>query len=114
MRLLVRLGWMLIALFAVAQPLGALALASEVACSLSEDEPAEAENCPEEPCDDCPPGCPNCPCAPGLRSIVPVAALSVLGAAELGTAWSCQTQRALSSLDPPTIYRPPRSHRSVA
>jgi hypothetical protein len=113
-RPLVRLFSLLIALVAVAQPAGALALASEVACALSEHEQAEAEDCPEEPCDDCPAGCPNCPCAPGLRSIVPGASLSVLAAAELGTAWACQRQFVVSSLDPPSVYRPPRSARSVA
>jgi hypothetical protein len=71
----------------------------------------EHEQCPADgPCDDCPPGCPNCHCSAAVASVVPAAAASlatVLGAEMLPPC--LYATQAPAGPELPTLFRPPRA-----
>src|SRR5690242_11987201 len=74
-------------------------------------EQAHHETCPpDRPCDDCPPGCPQCHCSNGLRSVAPDAtspAASVLETAVNGVPAPARDKPPTPDL--PLPFRPPRS-----
>lgn len=72
---------------------------------------AEHEDpCPaDRPCDECPPGCPQCHCSNAMRSVVPpVGAPSLLLAETALSAAVAETSRAPLSPDLPGLFRPPQ------
>jgi len=75
------------------------------------EDRAEHEQCPADgPCDDCPPGCPNCHCAAALGSLAPPPALALspqVLAFSLGT--SLSGTQAPPGPDLPGLFRPPRA-----
>jgi hypothetical protein len=73
-------------------------------------EQAHHETCPPDgPCDDCPPGCPQCHCSNGLRSVPPDAASPVASVLETpGNGLSAPTREKPPTPDLPLPFRPPR------
>lgn len=69
------------------------------------------ESCPADgPCDDCPPGCPQCHCSNALRSVAPDASPAVASVLETST----DDVRAFTDDEPPSPelplpFRPPRA-----
>ena len=73
-------------------------------------EEPEHEQCPpDKPCDDCPPGCPNCHCA-AIGTLVltesPTLPPLTLGASLPRSLVGAQ---APSGPEPPSLFRPPRA-----
>lgn len=71
---------------------------------------AEHEQCPiDGPCNDCPPGCPNCHCAAALGSVAPAAPTVILPLvlASALPASLAETQ-APRGPDLPGLFRPPK------
>jgi hypothetical protein len=71
---------------------------------------AEHEQCPVNgPCNDCPPGCPNCHCAAALGSVAPASPMAILPQvlASALPASLAQTQ-APRGPDLPGLFRPPQ------
>ncbi len=72
---------------------------------------AEHEQCPVNgPCDDCPPGCPNCHCAAALGSVAaasPIAILPQVFASALPA--SLAETQAPHGPDLPGLFRPPQA-----
>jgi hypothetical protein len=71
---------------------------------------AEHEQCPVNgPCDDCPPGCPNCHCA-ALGSVAPASPMAILPQQVLASALpaSLAETQAPRGPDLPGIFRPPQ------
>jgi hypothetical protein len=69
------------------------------------------EQCPVDgPCNDCPPGCPNCHCAAALGSVVPSAPMAAMPALLASTlpASLAETQ-APRGPDLPGLFRPPQA-----
>lgn len=78
---------------------------------VADDTEHEHEQCPVDgPCNDCPPGCPNCHCAAALGSVAPVALTATMPAL-LGSALpaSLAGTQAPSGPDLPGLFRPPRA-----
>ena len=72
----------------------------------------EHEQCPiNGPCNDCPPGCPNCHCAAALGSVAPasppIATMPALLASALPT--SLAKTQAPCGPDLPGLFRPPQA-----
>jgi hypothetical protein len=83
--------------------------ATELVESIVADE-VHHESCPADgPCDDCPPGCPQCHCSNGLRSIAPdaIAAVSSVLESSNGVALA-RTGEKPPSPELPLPFRPPR------
>jgi hypothetical protein len=90
---------------------GGFAAAAEIVGMLAPDGCSHDAPCSsDEPCDDCPPGCPSCACASGLRTVVP----------ELGWSVSAPVVALLVEVprpgragpigpEPSPPYRPPRA-----
>jgi hypothetical protein len=81
----------------------------EEAVSLVSQSEVHHEQCPPDgPCDDCPPGCPQCHCANALRAALPPVSPSLRAIA------SCAGEPpSLRQLSPPTpelpsLFKPPR------
>jgi hypothetical protein len=74
-------------------------------------EGAHHETCPpDRPCDDCPPGCPQCHCSNGLRSVAPDAASPVASVLEASADGApAFTRDKPPSPELPLPFRPPRS-----
>jgi hypothetical protein len=70
------------------------------------------EQCPADgPCNDCPPGCPQCHCPNALRSVAPLAAATVVLALPASTALVLVGREALPpSPVLPAPFRPPRTN----
>jgi hypothetical protein len=71
---------------------------------------AEHEQCPVNgPCNDCPPGCPNCHCATALGSVAPASPMAILPQllASAVPASLAETQ-APRGPDLPALFRPPQ------
>ena len=71
---------------------------------------AEHEQCPVDgPCNDCPPGCPNCHCAAALGSVAPASPMATLPAL-LASAlpYSLAETQAPRGPDLPGLFRPPQ------
>jgi hypothetical protein len=74
-------------------------------------EKADHEQCPVDgPCNDCPPGCPNCHCAAALGSVAPSAPMAAMPALLASTlpASLAETQ-APRGPDLPGLFRPPQA-----
>jgi len=73
-------------------------------------EDVHHETCPADgPCDDCPPGCPQCHCSNGLRSVAPDASGPVAGALETSDRVPAFTPEKPPSPELPLPFRPPCS-----
>jgi hypothetical protein len=73
-------------------------------------EEVHHESCPADgPCDDCPPGCPQCHCANGLRSVVPDASSPAVTVLESSDDVAALASEKPPSPDLPLPFRPPRS-----
>jgi hypothetical protein len=74
-------------------------------------EAPEHESCPaNRPCDDCPPGCPNCHCSAATTPMVPQAAPSLF--TELAATRvlpPSDAAEAPAGPERPTLFRPPRA-----
>jgi len=68
------------------------------------------EKCPPNgPCDDCPPGCPNCHCA-AVGSIVPDVQVELAPELLAESLPSClYATQAVAGPDRPPLFRPPRA-----
>ena len=78
-------------------------------------EQVHHESCPADgPCDDCPPGCPQCHCSNALRSVVPEAAAPVVTVLETSDDVAALTSEKPLSPDLPLPFRPPRTPASPA
>jgi hypothetical protein len=88
--------------------------ATELVEAVVSDE-VHHETCPADgPCDDCPPGCPQCHCSNGLRSVAPDAApalASVLETSDDGVHASSRDEPPAPEL--PLPFRPPRTAAAV-
>lgn len=75
------------------------------------DASVHHETCPADgPCDDCPPGCPQCHCSNGLRSVAPELASSVASVLETsGPATPTFERQKPPVPDLPLPFRPPRN-----
>jgi hypothetical protein len=72
---------------------------------------ADHEQCPVDgPCNDCPPGCPNCHCA-ALGSIAPASPVTILPPRVLASALpaSLAETQAPRGPDLPGLFRPPQA-----
>src|SRR5213075_506222 len=69
------------------------------------------EQCPADgPCNDCPPGCPNCHCPAALGSLAPAAPIAVLPQVlVLSLAPSLYETQAPPGPELPSLFRPPRA-----
>jgi hypothetical protein len=66
------------------------------------------ESCPANgPCDDCPPGCPQCHCSNGLRSVAPEASPPVAGVLVTAGGVAAFTPEKPPSPELPLPFRPP-------
>ena len=79
-------------------------------------ESGHEEQCPPEgPCDDCPPGCPNCHCSNTLRALEPSSGLVALEAAvRLISAAPERPARPRLRPELPLPFRPPRAQSRTA
>ncbi len=79
------------------------------AVASASDQP-EHEQCPADgPCNDCPPGCPNCHCAAAMGSVAPSATLAVLPQVlTLSLPESLYDTQAPLGPELPGLFRPPR------
>lgn len=70
-----------------------------------------AEQCPVDgPCNDCPPGCPQCHCPNALRSVAPQAVATVVLSLDASTALALGGgERAPTAPVLPTPFRPPQT-----
>ena len=72
-------------------------------------EQAEHEQCPVDgPCDDCPPGCPNCHCAAAMVSIEPAATFIVSPQILVSLPTSLYDTQAPLGPELPGLFKPPR------
>lgn len=69
------------------------------------------EQCPADgPCDDCPPGCPQCHCPNAMRSVAPKAGAPFVLVAEAAIAPAVDAaMRVPLSPDLPGLFRPPQA-----
>jgi hypothetical protein len=83
--------------------------ATELVESIVADE-VHHESCPADgPCDDCPPGCPQCHCSNGLRSVPPDAAPALASILETsGDGVRASSREKPPSPELPLPFRPPR------
>jgi hypothetical protein len=88
---------------------GAIHDFSDAVRSLVTADQVQHETCPPDgPCDDCPPGCPNCHCA-AIRSIVPDTRLDVAPDLLEASLPAClYATQAVAGPDRPCLFRPPR------
>jgi len=89
---------------------GAAHLAVDVVSLVVDGHAEHEEQCPaDRPCDDCPPGCPNCHCPNTLRSVPPESStLSALPLAAPDRMTLRDDSTAPSGPDLPSLFRPPR------
>src|SRR5690349_18375369 len=89
---------------------GAVHFATEVVEAVV-DAGAHHETCPADgPCDDCPPGCPQCHCSNGFRSVPPEAAFPLVRVLETSSDGVPAVSREKpASPELPLPFRPPRS-----
>jgi hypothetical protein len=82
--------------------------ATELVESMLSDD-VHHESCPADgPCDDCPPGCPQCHCSNGLRSVAPDAAPAVSSVLESSNGVvPALTRDKPPTPDLPLPFRPP-------
>ena len=82
---------------------------SDAVRSIVTAEELQHEKCPPDgPCEDCPPGCPNCHCA-AVRSIVPNIRLDVTPDLLEASLPTClYATQAVAGPDRPCLFRPPR------
>jgi hypothetical protein len=82
---------------------------SDAVRSIVAAEELQHEKCPPDgPCEDCPPGCPNCHCA-AVRSIVPNIRLDVTPDLLEASLPTClYATQAVAGPDRPCLFRPPR------
>ena len=104
--LLVRLATVLLAL----QFSGGVHDLVDVAQAVTGASAEEHEQCPpDKPCDDCPPGCPNCHCAAmGTLVLLQAPAVPPLTLAE-SLPRSLVGAQAPTGPEPPALFRPPRA-----
>jgi hypothetical protein len=78
--------------------------------SVASADDAQHEKCPANgPCDDCPPGCPNCHCA-AVGSVVPETRVEVEPDLLVTALSLClYDTRVVAGPDRPTLFRPPRA-----
>ena len=83
---------------------------SDLLSAVTAEPNAEHEQCPADgPCDDCPPGCPNCHCGT-LGSLEPVEPLAVLPwHPRFAQSRSFELAEAKAGPELPSLFRPPRS-----
>jgi hypothetical protein len=91
---------------------GLLHDATDVArCVAWAPEESEHEQCPpDRPCDDCPPGCPNCHCATAIGTLAvaqPMALVPQLLTSSLPL--SLDRTQAPDGPELPSLFRPPRA-----
>jgi hypothetical protein len=74
------------------------------------------EQCPADgPCDDCPPGCPQCHCPNAMRSLAPKAGAPFVLVAEAASAAALDAaMRAPLSPDLPGLFRPPQADLTLS
>jgi hypothetical protein len=72
---------------------------------------AEHEQCPVDgPCNDCPPGCPNCHCAAALGSVAPASPMAILPQVlTAALSVSLAETQAPRGPDLPGLFRPPQA-----
>jgi hypothetical protein len=85
-------------------------LSDAITAATAAPDQAEHEQCPADgPCNDCPPGCPNCHCAAAVGSIAPAPAIGVLPQLlSLSLPESLYDTQAPPGPELPGLFRPPR------
>lgn len=81
-----------------------------VASVVAADDAQQHEECPPDgPCDDCPPGCPNCHCA-ALGTLIPGSRVEVTPALLEAALPAClERTQVVTGPDRPALFRPPRA-----
>jgi hypothetical protein len=89
---------------------GAIHDVSDAVASFVSVADVQHEECPPDgPCDDCPPGCPNCHCA-ALGTLIPALRVDVAPALLEESLPACLDQtQAVTGPDRPALFRPPRA-----
>lgn len=89
---------------------GAAHFAADVVALVSVEH-AEHEQCGADgPCDDCPPGCPQCHCPNALRSVAPPASEAITFAFDVSVvAGHAPSERAPMPPELPGLFRPPQA-----
>jgi hypothetical protein len=82
----------------------------DVVAAIATGHAEHEDPCPADgPCDECPPGCPQCHCSNAMRSVVPpTGAPSLLLAETALSAAGDVTDSAPLSPDLPGLFRPPQ------
>jgi hypothetical protein len=83
----------------------------DAAAAIATGHAEHEDPCPaDRPCEECPPGCPQCHCSNTMRSLVPpVGAPSLLLAETALSAAGDASSRAPLSPDLPGLFRPPQT-----
>jgi hypothetical protein len=92
---------------------GVLHDASDLLSAIAAESDTEHEQCPADgPCDDCPPGCPNCHCGVlGSLSAAPRLAIAPPDALSARSP-SFEVAEAPKGPELPGLFRPPRARRA--
>ena len=95
---------------------GVAHVAADVASIAVSGRDEHGEQCPADgPCNDCPPGCPNCHCQNGLRAVAPQPTAPVVLTLSTVTLVRLEA-KAQFPLGPvlPSLFRPPRTGLAVS